>query len=608
MEFNRQSRRHGGVFWRLFFALVSLSAIAIAVLTWLFSNAYEDLLWRHVRDTLRATAAASGELLAEQWPGQPSPILQANVAAAADRASVRLTLISSDGRVLADSGQESVGPVRQMENHGNRPEIVAALRSGEGSARRPSPTLAERLLYVAVRVGDEQRPLGVVRAAAPLAPIEAEIIGVRRWLYAISALLAVASAAIAYWIARRVADPVRELSEAARALVGGEYGRRLAIAVPSHADADEVAAAAVALHDIGKRLARSERQLRNTSQTQATILDCMTESVIAVDSSEHILFANAAAGRSLGFDPARVNGRTLLEAIRSHELRDLLRQAIAGRKPARGELTSRVKPPGVFDVLATPLAGDPPAGVVLVLRDISELKRLERMRQQFIANVSHELKTPLSSIRAYAETLRNGAASDPVHGPRFLERIDEQAGRLEELILDMLNLARIEAGQTPLKLVDVPLAGFVKRCIADFETQAAAKQISISVAVEDALAVHADEKALRQVLGNLVDNAVKYTPAGGRVAIRACRDGERVLLEVEDTGPGIPPAHHARLFERFYRVDNARSRQLGGTGLGLAIVKHLTQAMGGSVALESQVGVGSVFMICLPAGKLPPSG
>ena len=243
----------------------------------------------------------------------------------------------------------------------------------------------------------------------------------------------------------------------------------------------------------------------------------MSESVIAVDRGEHVLFANASAGRMLGFRPANVEGLTLLEAVRSHELRELVHRSLRTKELANCELTWRTGAPRTFDVLATPLPGDPPPGVVLVLRDVSELKRLERMRQQFVANVSHELKTPLSSIKAYTETLISGARHDPVHCERFLNRIDEQAARLQELIVDMLSLARIESGQAALDLADVSVARVVRRCIADYEPQAVARELVLENLVDDpGVRVHADEEGLRQILSNLIDNAVKYTPAGGQ--------------------------------------------------------------------------------------------
>ncbi|MEM9659144.1 MAG: ATP-binding protein, partial [Planctomycetota bacterium] len=341
--------------------------------------------------------------------------------------------------------------------------------------------------------------------------------------------------------------------------------------------------------------------LRQTSQTQATVLEGMTESVVAVDQSESILFANEAAGRVLGFGPRDVQGRKLLEVVRSHELRNSVRSALESRTLNSCDLSWRSDTERTFQVLATPLPGEPCPGVVVVLRDVTELKRLEGMRQQFVANVSHELKTPLSSIKAYTETLLSGAVRDPQHGERFLQRIDEQANRLHQLIMDLLSLARIESGQAALEISPVSVIAVVQQCLTDFEPQASGSGIDLKNGVGDLpLLVSADEESLRLILGNLIDNAIKYTPAGGSVAVSARQATDVTVIEVADTGIGIAAADHQRLFERFYRVDKARSRELGGTGLGLSIVKHLSQAMGGSVAVRSELGRGSVFSVILP--------
>jgi two-component system phosphate regulon sensor histidine kinase PhoR len=239
-----------------------------------------------------------------------------------------------------------------------------------------------------------------------------------------------------------------------------------------------------------------------------------------------------------------------------------------------------------------------------VMHDVTELKRLEGLRQQFVANVSHELKTPLSSIKAYTETLLNGALEDPQHARHFLSRIDEQATRLHELILDLLSLARIESGQAALEIVDLPLSRVVAKCLRDHEERAKANGLTIENQVSDTLLkVRADEEGLQQILGNLIDNAIKYTPAGGSITIRCHEEAHQAVIEVADTGVGIESEHHSRLFERFYRADKARSRELGGTGLGLAIVKHLCQAMAGSVYVASKPGQGSVFGVRLPLSQ-----
>lgn len=593
--------QRSGLFWKLLLAFALLSVTAILLLTWLFSNAYEALLDRELAQRITSAATLASDLLADRWPTETDETWQQQVRQLGEETGVRLTLVAPDGALLADSKLADAAEVRSAENHADRTEIVAAMKNGSGEARRTSPTVGERYRYYAKRVDKDGKPIGVVRAALPTAPLLAEVEGLNRWVWTIGGLLVLAAAVVAYWVAARLTDPLRSLSVAADALAAGKYDHRLPVPAGQH---DELTTLAASLNEVGRRLAQREVQLRSTSQTQATVLEAMTESVIAVDRGEKVLFANASAARALGFDAARVEGHPLLEAVRSHELRTIVQQALRTRKPNSGEITWRGKSQRIFDVLATPLPGDPLPGVVVVLRDVSEVKRLEQMRQQFIANVSHELKTPLSSIKAYTETLLGGALKDPVHGQRFLERIDEQAGRLHQLIMDMLSLARIESSQAPLELANVPLSRVVQRTVIDHERLAASKQVTLENRIgETPIAVRADEEALRQILNNLIDNAVKYTPPGGRVTVAGRVDGAVVLCEVTDTGHGIPAEHHSRLFERFYRVDNARSRELGGTGLGLAIVKHLTQAMGGSVEVRSQIGQGSTFTVRLPAAE-----
>jgi two-component system phosphate regulon sensor histidine kinase PhoR len=590
--------KRSGLFWKLVFSFVALSVATVAVLAWVFANAYETLLERDLESRLSSVAAPTAELLATDWPAAPGEQSQSMVHRLATLAGVRVTVLAIDGRVLADSYYGSPEEVAAAEGHANRPEFMAAVRTGAGTARRVSPTAGVRFRYHAVRIEVGGRPVGVVRIAAPTAPLAAEMEGLRRWLWSIGLAVALASSSIAYWAATRLTAPLRTLALMAERLTAGDYALRAAGAAGG---TDEFQELASALDAVARQLDERERQLHRSSETQATVLEGMSESVIAVDRNEKILFANASAGRALGFDAQKAGGGTLLEAVRSHELRSAMKNALHTRQLCNIELTWRGKSVRTFDVLATPLPGNPPPGVVLVLRDVSEIKRLEQSRQQFFANVSHELKTPLSSIRAYTETLLEGAHNDPVHREKFLQRIDEQAARLNELILDMLSLARIETSQVPLETGAIAVQRAAARCLADYEPQAAARKVVLAALEGEAdLEVRADEDALRQILNNLVDNAIKSTPPGGRVTLAWRRADAMVAIEVADTGIGIAGGHHERLFERFYRVDKARSRELGGTGLGLSIVKHLCQAMGGRIAVKSEVGRGSTFTVLLP--------
>jgi two-component system phosphate regulon sensor histidine kinase PhoR len=445
----------------------------------------------------------------------------------------------------------------------------------------------------------------------------------RRWIWGLVGAESLVVFAFAYWLVGVLVRPVAALNEAANAIAAGNYEHR--VYVPSR---DEFGALAGTLNRMSTALGLRMTQLSQTAARQSTALGGMIEGVIAVDARQRIVLANTAAGRQYNFRPAEVEGRSLLEVIRNHALHAAVTTALTTGEPQRIE-TQRIGAQKAYvEMHVQPLPGEPCPGVVLVIHDTTELRRLESIRRDFVANVSHELKTPLSSIKAYTETLQNGA--DPETTQRFLGRIEEQANRLHHLILDMLMLARIESDHQPFEIVSVDVSEVARACVEAQRAAAEAKRITLAAqcdgATEGGLCrAHADREGLREILDNLVDNAIKYTPDGGAVTIawrseeRGARSGERgvspepqapsapppaacIVLSVTDTGIGIKSADQERVFERFYRVDKARSRELGGTGLGLSIVKHLAQSFGGRVAVESTPGQGSTFTVELPVG------
>jgi two-component system phosphate regulon sensor histidine kinase PhoR len=353
--------------------------------------------------------------------------------------------------------------------------------------------------------------------------------------------------------------------------------------------------------------------------------------VIAVDPRQRIVLANEAAGRLFGFRPAEVEGRSLLEVVRNHALNAAVTAGLMTGVPQRLETHRAGTQQLHVEIHVQPLPGEPCPGVVLVIHDTTELRRLESIRRDFVANVSHELKTPLSSIKAYTETLRSSLEIDPATNQKFLGRIEEQADRLHHLILDMLTLARIESDHQAFEITSVDVPSAVRACLESQRPAADAKRIALTIESNGLPAdapcrVRADREGFREILDNLVDNAIKYTPEEGRVTVAWKGGGARIeeqgssgepsiqqpstlnpqpstlILSISDTGIGIKPADRERVFERFYRVDKARSRELGGTGLGLSIVKHLAQSFGGRVAVESVPGQGSTFTVELPAG------
>jgi len=419
-------------------------------------------------------------------------------------------------------------------------------------------------------------------------------------LTAVAGTAAVAGIAAAF--TRRLRRPLRELIDVAELIADGAIGQRVFLR-----GGDEVGRLGQMFNRLSERLAIRIAQLEEDRQQLRTILSGMVEGVVALDAEQRILFANERANQLLEFPSPGPVGRRLWEVVRQRPLLDIVQRSLDRPEPSREEFNWNGAITRSLTVHAARLPGRPPRGAVLVLHDTTELRRLERLRQEFVANVSHELKTPLSVIKANVETLIDGAVDDARHRGAFLQQIASQSDRLHFLILDLISLARIESGEERFEFQPVPVQTVAQACIERHRTRAEARQQTLLLPPDEPEAgkieVWADEEAVDQILDNLLDNALKYTPDGGQIRVGWRIEKESVAIEVADTGIGIPAADLPRIFERFYRVDKARSREMGGTGLGLSIVKHLVQAMYGSVRADSKVGVGTTFTILLPQAK-----
>lgn len=412
-------------------------------------------------------------------------------------------------------------------------------------------------------------------------------------------LVLVVAAAPAYLLARWFARPLAELHEGARRLANGDLGHKIRVSgTREHSDL------AGTFNAMSGRLADTFAQLAHDREQLRAILSGMAEGVIAIDQNQRVLFVNDRAGRLLGFDPTTAVGQTLREVIPLPSFHQLVEPGLDETGPHREGPDWKGPNGRSMAVYVSRFPGPGASGAVVVINDTTELRRLERMRQDFVANASHELKTPLTVIKSNVEALIDGAADDPDAREAFLQQVAHEADRLEELIKDMLSLARIESGELGLELHPVPLDRAIIDCLERHQARAEIKTLTLvekpPAAADPDVAALADPDALRQVLDNLVDNAIKYTPNGGRITARWNATTDRVWFEIEDTGVGIPERDLPRVFERFYRVDRARSREVGGTGLGLAIVKHLVQAMKGQVTVRSQLGKGTTFKVALP--------
>jgi two-component system, OmpR family, phosphate regulon sensor histidine kinase PhoR len=404
-------------------------------------------------------------------------------------------------------------------------------------------------------------------------------------------------------VVRHIIGPLEALTAAAQQIANGEAPAD--VTVHSHNEIGQLAAAfnsmsqqlSARIHDLQEQ----RRQLESNHARLETVLGAMLEGVVAIDADERLLFANNTAIRLLDLKPATSLGRPIWESVRHAAVQDLVRQAFAGDHPPRLELElSRTH--STVAVTVSRLPGEPSPGVVLVMHDVTELRRLESLRREFVQNVSHELKTPLSSIAAYADTLLEGALDDMDCNRTFVERIAEQADRLHTLILDLLALARLEAEEHAFDVEPTDVTRIVTASLDAHTGVAQSKRLSLQAdGPGEPVFGLADEEGLRTIVDNLIDNAINYTPEGGRITVRWRLDDGAVHIAVADTGVGIAREHQARIFQRFYRIDKARSRELGGTGLGLAIVKHLCQVFGGSISVHSVLGQGSTFTVELRA-------
>jgi two-component system phosphate regulon sensor histidine kinase PhoR len=588
---------------RLRMAIVALAASAAALLAVLVlvGPGLRERARARVQQTLLAEARLMSRVVVDPLARGAGPeTLDPLVDTAARDVGARVTVIALDGRVLADSW-ESGADLLGMENHLQRPEVQDALAQGTGSSVRHSVTVHEDMLYTAVPIVAGGKTIGVMRVARPLTELAEQVADLRRALLAALALsFAIIGAATAL-LSSSMVGPLRDLMAAARRIGAGE----LDVRVPVHR-ADEVGELAAILDRAAEQLQGRFAENARDRARLAAILSSIGDGLLALDHRGMVLAVSDSLRPLL--PEHEVVGRHYLEAFRQRGVTEVAEAVLTG---ATRRASAEVELPGssrVYTVTGAPFPGPEGErpGVVLTLQDVTARRRLDSMRKEFVANASHELRTPLTSIRGFVEALEDGGLQDPVNAPRFLEKIRRHSDRMAALIEDLLQLSRLESGERPPEAASVDLAELVEDVAGAFRDAAAAKGVLLDVDADEGPTVVSDAERLRHILGNLVDNAVKYTPGGGHVAV-SCKpqEGGAALVEVVDDGPGIPAAHQARVFERFYRVDKARSRDAGGTGLGLSIVKHAADSIGAQVTLQSAAGQGARFQVLVP-GRLVP--
>ncbi len=512
-------------------------------------------------------------------------------------AGTRFTVTGLDGTVLGDSVEDPA----LMENYFDRPEIRDAKNGRAGLRERFSDTLRTRQMYAAIPVRKEGAVVGMVRGAFTVESIHGVVLAVTYRILAMGLITGLVAMGASLFVSRLLTGPVEEMEQGARRFAEGDLKARVAIP-----DSFELAGLAEGLNRMARLLDERIRLETRQRREREAIFSSMDEGVLALDLDQRIIGLNDAAARLLGVEAGKALNRSLLEVIRNPGLERFVTAATASDVPLEGDLTLQHGKEVDLQLRGAPLKGDDEKriGVVVMLGDVTRLRRLETVRREFVSNASHELRTPITSIRGFAETLVESAADDPEAARRFAGIIEAQARRLEMLVEDMLTLSRLEhiSGQETLARERQAVGGVLRAAVAACEGRAQARNIRLALECPDTLEALIAGSLLEQAVINLLDNAIKYSEESGEVRIIAEADGDRVAIRVRDRGCGIEARHLPRLFERFYRVDNARSRKLGGTGLGLAIVKHIALAHGGEASVVSTPGSGSEFTIRLPRG------
>jgi two-component system phosphate regulon sensor histidine kinase PhoR len=580
--------------WRLFpsYALVALLALFVA--GWVSVAQLESSHVAAARAELQACADFFDAQLGPEVPTDLGDFCRQ--ARRYDQSSgIRMSLILADGKVECDSQ----GRAEELDNQFGRPEIKQALDGRAQQWVRYNAGLDQRVIHLAVPLLRNDRVFGVLYLSTTLSELDLAVWHLQLSLLAAGVAIIVLAGVWAWWVSGGIARLLGQLQQAATRLGTGQWGARVPLA-----DDQELAEVGEAFNRMADQLQKKIGVLVQHNNEQKAVLASMAEGVLAVDSQERVISLNMAAARLLGLDPAQAQGRRLQEVVRNADLSRFISRALAGPDPIEADVMLLGDRQRVMQSHGSALhdVDGRPIGAVVVLNDVTDFRRLEHIRRDFVANVSHELKTPVTSIKGFVETLLDGAMKDPQDADRFLRIIAKQADRLHAIIEDLLSLSKIEQSEDgdDIALQIAPLRPMLESAANTCQNIAQERQIDVALDCDDQLQAKINSLLLEQAVVNLLDNAIKYSDPGHEVQLSAHEADGEVTISVTDHGCGIASEHVSRIFERFYRVDRARSRKLGGTGLGLAIVKHIVQTHRGHVTVESNPGLGSTFTIHLP--------
>ncbi len=583
--------------WKIyagFAAVILLSSALLGVLVtrWIKSDSIDG-----IRSELQSQALLLN-VIAEEDGRLKGDYLQGKIRELGKTTGARFTILDKDGVVIADSHEDP----KLMDNHGNRPEILFARSHGEGSSTRYSDTLKTRMMYYALPMRRAGKISGYVRVSISLIKVDEKLSRLKNTVILGAGIAVIAALVLGYFLARNFSRPLESMTQVAESMSKGKYDEKL----PENRD-DEIGKLAKALNHMADSLRIRIETISGERNKLEAILAGMVEGVIAVRLDERIVHINKTASDIIGAPFTNIIGKPLWEVTYLQELTDILDRTLKDKTKVQKEIKVVGKQgERSIEVLSSPTftTKNNISGAVMVLHDITELYSLERIRRDFVANVSHELKTPIAAIRGMIETIVDDEEMSRKDEKKFLTKIEKQSIRLSALVSDVLTVARLESDRSSIDKDVVDLGDMVDSVIRTFSSESESRGIIIHSDIPDEpVLVTGDEEALSQAISNLTDNALKYTASNENVYVRLKAGNGKAVIEVQDTGIGIEPKHQQRIFERFYRVDKARSRELGGTGLGLSIVKHVAISHGGTVEVKSEPGVGATFKIILPISR-----
>lgn len=590
---------HSKLLWRLYLGYLAIFMMTSLIIGVLVSKQINEYSLHEIEGTL----AARVELLAEiskhylTDPGNSdlADALQRTITRLDENTQSRLTIITRDGRVLADSREAP----QDMDNHLGRPEIIDAKTHGTATITRYSQTLEQNMMYLALRVVLAGETIGFVRVSKPLSIIDAKLAQLRTIILLAAVTAAIVALLMGYYFARRFTIPLTKITEHAKSISQGEFDKRITVL-----ENNEIGTLAEAINRMARNAAQRVSEITADRNRLAEIFAGMVEGVIGVDEQQNIIHINQAAAELLGLSMTASIQKPLWQEVRVQEITLALEQAIKKQDVVRSQMR-RLSEQGdlVVDIYAAALhdSRGEAIGAVIVLHDISEVDQLERVRRDFVANASHELKTPITAIRGLTETILDDDQMDSDTRQRFTEKIHTQSLRLSALVSDLMTLSRLDSDRDTPSQQSYDLGGILRLSVSAARPACLDKGLELTLELPDKkLGIVCDQQAISQMLDNLIDNALKYTPPKNKIDVSLSLEREHAVIKIHDTGIGIGPQYQSRIFERFYRVDKARSRDLGGTGLGLSIVKNIVEQHGGEILLNSQLESGSTFTIRLP--------